>query len=410
MAASNAWGRVADDGTVYVRTAEGERPVGSWQAGPPEQGLAHFVRRYDDLAIEVDLLAQRIASGRADPQQCLETVTALRASLPEAHVVGDLAALDAILQGVHTQATAAVAQARAERAERARQAQAVKEALVAEAEQIAESSTAWKAGGDRLRDILTGWRDVKGGDRKTDAQLGKRLTTARDTFARRRGSHFVQLDQQRKEAVAVKEELVATAEGLATSTDWGPTAARMKSLAAQWKAAPRASREAESALWTRFRAAQDAFFTARSAVLAERDAGLRAIAQAKVAVIEEAEGLDPSRPGPAQARLRTLRERYEATGQVSREAAGRLDARMRAAEQRVRDAAEQRVRDAADGRRQVSSAAANPLLDQIREQVAKTERQLARAREAGEQARIAEYESALASRREFLAQAERSTS
>lgn len=410
MAASNAWGRVADDGTVYVRTADGERPVGSWQAGPPEQGLAHFVRRYDDLAIEVDLLAQRIASGRADPQQCLETVTALRATLPEAHVVGDLAALDAILQRVNTQATAAVAQARAERAERARQAQAAKEALVAEAEQIAESSTAWKSGGDRLRDILTGWRDVKGGDRKTDAQLWKRLTTARDTFARRRGSHFVQLDQQRKEAVAVKEGLVATAEGLATSTDWGPTAAQMKSLAAQWKTAPRASREAESALWTRFRAAQDAFFTARSAVNAERDAGLRANEQAKIAVIEEAEALDPSRPGPAQARLRTLRERYEATGQVSRESASRVDARMRAAEQRVREAAEQRVREAADGRRQVSSAAANPLLDQIREQVAKTERQLARARETGDAARIVEYERALASRREFLAQAERSTS
>ena len=61
MVTSTAWGRIAEDGTVYVRTAdEGERVVGSWQAGTPEEGLAHFVRRYDDLATEVGLLETRL--------------------------------------------------------------------------------------------------------------------------------------------------------------------------------------------------------------------------------------------------------------------------------------------------------------------------------------------------------------
>ncbi|HYS37243.1 MAG TPA: DUF349 domain-containing protein, partial [Pseudonocardiaceae bacterium] len=41
------WGRVDDDGTVYVTTADGERAVGSWQAGEPAEGLAHFARRFD---------------------------------------------------------------------------------------------------------------------------------------------------------------------------------------------------------------------------------------------------------------------------------------------------------------------------------------------------------------------------
>ena len=43
------WGRVDDDGTVYVRTADGERAVGSWQAGDAREGLAHFARRFADL-------------------------------------------------------------------------------------------------------------------------------------------------------------------------------------------------------------------------------------------------------------------------------------------------------------------------------------------------------------------------
>ena len=46
--ASDPWGRVAEDGTVYVRTAEGERQVGSWQAGSPDEALAFFKRKFDD--------------------------------------------------------------------------------------------------------------------------------------------------------------------------------------------------------------------------------------------------------------------------------------------------------------------------------------------------------------------------
>ncbi len=36
------WGRIDDDGTVYVRTADGERAIGSWQAGDSEAGLAFY--------------------------------------------------------------------------------------------------------------------------------------------------------------------------------------------------------------------------------------------------------------------------------------------------------------------------------------------------------------------------------
>ena len=52
-AGSHPWGRVAEDGTVYVRTAQGERVVGIWQAGSPDEALEFFTRRYDSLATEV---------------------------------------------------------------------------------------------------------------------------------------------------------------------------------------------------------------------------------------------------------------------------------------------------------------------------------------------------------------------
>ena len=63
------WGRVAEDGTVYVRTADGERPVGSYEAGTPEEALEFFTKRFEELEGKVHLLEQRVASGRWRPRR-----------------------------------------------------------------------------------------------------------------------------------------------------------------------------------------------------------------------------------------------------------------------------------------------------------------------------------------------------
>ena len=104
-----------------------------------------------------------------------------------------------------------------------------KTALVEEAEKLAAESTGWKAAGDRLKEIFEEWKTIRGGDKKTDGELWKRFAAARDAFARRRGAHFAALDAQRKQAQALKEQLVTEAESLADSTDWSATAARLGS-------------------------------------------------------------------------------------------------------------------------------------------------------------------------------------
>ena len=78
------WGRVDADGTIYVRTADGERAVGSWQAGEPAEGLAHFARRFDDVLTEVELLASPAVVGRRRPQAHADQRTTLRDGLAEA--------------------------------------------------------------------------------------------------------------------------------------------------------------------------------------------------------------------------------------------------------------------------------------------------------------------------------------
>ncbi len=399
--ASNAWGRVTEDGTVYVVTGDGERAVGSWQAGPVAEGLAHYCRRYDDLATEVGLLDQRIDSGAADAKSTLTAVRRLRSSLPTATVVGDLEAVARRLDVVQSKAERRQEQDKAKRAAQAAEALASKVAVVEEAEKLAAEATQWKASGDRLREIIDAWKDLRGVDRKTEAELWKRLSTARTTFNRRRGTHFAALDVARKEAQGMKEGLIKEAEALADSSDWGGTARRLRELMVEWKAAPRSGRESTDVLWERFRAAQDRFFTRRSELFAERDAASRGNQEVKEKLIAEAENLDLADPRAAQERLRELQDRYEKAGQAPRDSAGALDARMREAELRVRDSIDEQW--------QRSSASSNPLLDQMREQVGKAEKQVARARAAGDERALADAEESLARRRAFLEQAERST-
>ncbi|HEX6967482.1 MAG TPA: DUF349 domain-containing protein [Micromonosporaceae bacterium] len=394
-----AFGRVDEDGTVYVKTAEGERVVGSWQAGSPEEGLAHFARRFADLVTEVDLTEARLNSGAADPNNSLSTFRRLRAGLADAHVVGDLDGLATRLDKLIAVAEQKVEEARAARETARAEALARKTALVEEAEQLAAESTSWKATGDRFKEIVEEWKTIRGVERKVDSELWKRFAAARDSFARRRGAHFAALDAQRKQAQAVKEELVAEAESLADSTDWTATANRLRELMNQWKAAPRAAREAEQRLWERFRAAQDAFFTRRSEQFAARDAEQRANLERKQALLAEAESLDvDADPRAAQARLRELQGQWHEIGRVPRDAAPGLDRRLRAVEDKVRQAM-----DAAWRR---TPPSAHPLLIQMREQVAEAEQRLARAQASGDAKRIREAEESLATKRRFLELAE----
>src|SRR5918999_5565813 len=87
---SHEWGRVADDGTVFVRTPDGERPVGQYPEGTPEEALGFYVDRYAALETEVGLLEQRVRAGKLSPDEATTRVKAVRAQVLEANAVGDL--------------------------------------------------------------------------------------------------------------------------------------------------------------------------------------------------------------------------------------------------------------------------------------------------------------------------------
>ncbi|MER5318328.1 DUF349 domain-containing protein [Streptosporangium roseum] len=401
---TDPWGRVDDDGTVYVRTAEGERAVGSWQAGEPEEALAYFHRKFDELAGQVTLLEQRVRGTDLPPAQAEATIVKLREAITGAHAVGDL---DALLNRLNV-LTELVAQRR-EEVKAARdvaraEAKGIKERIVAEAERIADDTTHWKTGGERLRQLVEEWKAAERIDRVTEAALWKRLSAARTAFAKRRKAYFAGLDEQREGVRSSKERIVAEAEALASSTDWGATASAYRDLMQQWKTAGRASREVEDELWGRFKGAQDQFFQARSAVFAERDASLAANAEVKEQLLAEAEKIVPvSDARSARAALRGILERWEAAGQVPREQRDRLEGGLRKIDEAVRKAEEAEWKRSNPEAR----ARAQNTVDQLHKSIEQLETRLAKAEAAGKDKDVKDAQEALIARRSWLEEAER---
>ncbi|WP_052868138.1 DUF349 domain-containing protein [Streptomyces niger] len=400
---SDPWGRVDETGTVYVRTADGEQVVGSWQAGSPEEALAYFERKYEGLVVEIGLLERRVKTTDLSAKDAMTAIDHLRQQVDEHHAVGDLDALRKRLDGLVQTVEARREERKAVKARQADEARDAKEKLVAEAEELAASEQ-WRAAGERLRALVDTWKGLPRLDRKSDDELWHRFSHARSAFSKRRKAHFASLDAQREQARQTKEKLVADAEALSNSTDWGPTAARYRELMQEWKAAGRAQREHEDDLWNRFRGAQDVFFQARSEVFAERDAEQRENLTKKEELAVEAEKLLPvSDLKAARAAFRSINERWEAIGHVPRDARPKIEGRMHAVERAIQEAEE------AEWRRTNPEARARAagLTGQLQDAVDKLQKQIDTARAAGNDAKADKLARELEGRQALLDQAQK---
>ncbi|KKD06114.1 DUF349 domain-containing protein [Streptomyces sp. WM6386] len=398
---SDPWGRVDETGTVYVRTADGEQVVGSWQAGSPEEALAYFERKYEGLVVEIGLLEKRVKTTDLSAKDAQVAIDHIREQVDAHHAVGDLDALKVRLDKLVETVEKRREERKQQRAKQSDEARHSKEALVVEAEELAQSDQ-WRSAGERLRALVDTWKGLPRLDRKSDDELWHRFSHARSAFSKRRKAHFASLDAQREEARKTKERLVSEAEALSGSTDWGPTAARYRELMTEWKAAGRAQREHEDDLWNRFRGAQDVFFAARSSVFAERDAEQTENLKLKEELAAEAEKILPVTDlKAARSAFRQLNERWEAIGHVPRDARPKVEGRMHAVERAIQEAEETEWRRTNPEAR----ARAAGLTGQLQDAVSKLQGQIEQARAQGNNARADKLERELEGRQALLDQA-----
>ena len=404
------WGRVDGEGRVYVQDGGAEREVGQFPDAPIAEAMAFYVRRYLDLKATIDLFATRLP--QLSVREIDSTLSSISESLTEPAAVGDLEGLRARFAALKTVAAERREAVSAERAAAKEQALKERTAIVERAEAIAEQDparTQWKNSGAELRELLESWKAAQRRgprlDRPTEDGLWKRFSHARTTFDRHRRQFFSELDAKQAQVKVAKEALIKRAEELSGSTDWAGTSAKYRGLMDEWKKAGRASRKEDDALWARFRAAQQVFYDARRAKDEAVDAEFAENLKVKEALVAKAEALLPIKDiKAAKKALRPIQDAWEEAGRVPRGAVRRIEGRMRAVEDAIREAenAEWRRTDPE------TKARAEGLAGQLQDAIAGLEKDLAAAQAAGDAKKIAEAEAALTARRAWLEQVLRS--
>ena len=399
------WGRVDDDGTVYVREGAEWREVGQYPDASADEALAYFARKFSDLADKVTLLEQRSKRGGATASELAPTVRQLRADVVGAAAVGDLAKLDArleVLADSLKEATALEAAASREAVvDAAREREAIVEAVEALAAQDPQK-TQWKTTTQQLNDAFAKWQDhQQNGPRlpKADAQaLWKRFRNARTTIERHRREYFAELDDTHRAARDAKTRLVERAEALAPKGEDGITAYR--GLLDEWKASGRAGKRVDDTLWARFKAAGDALYGARAERDAEEAADSLPKIEAKKALLEQAKAVaDEADLAKARTLLTQIQREWDEIGRIfGRDQERSLDDGMRRIEQalRGREDADWKANDPR------TKARANDMTQQLEDAITKLEAELEAAKAAGNASAAKKLEESLAARKAWL--------
>ncbi|MGE3446130.1 MAG: DUF349 domain-containing protein [Microbacteriaceae bacterium] len=397
------WGRVGDDGTVYVREADGERAVGQYPDATPEEALAYYGRKFAELAGQVGLLEQRVRGG-APAQDVAKAIAHLRESVAGANAVGDLAGLTARLEKLGDSVGELTEKQSAEAKAASAEALAEREKLVAEAEALAAQDPAkaqWKQVTAQLDSLFARWQTAqKDGPRlsKNDSnELWKRFRTARTTIESHRKAFFAELDGVHKEARSRKQELVERAEALASKG----TAAipDYRRLLDEWKLAGRAGKRADDALWEKFKAAGDVLYSAKAELDAKENEEFSGNLTEKLALLDEAEKiLSETDREKAKSTLLGIQRRWDAIGKVPRDAIRTVEDRLRKVEAHVRKLDEDHW-NKSDPEKQARSQG---FAAQLEAKIAKLETELAEAKAKGDARKVKDAEDAIAAQKTWL--------
>jgi hypothetical protein len=404
------FGRVGEDGTVYVITPAGDRAVGSYPGKTADEALAYFVKKFEMAASEVALLAARIRSGAMVPSDAHEAVNKLRTQISELNGVGDLVNLAQSLEKIPSLITehegayqARKAAQNAEREVRKVEAAAIKEKIVLEAESLIDS-VAWKVTTARLKELLDDWKKAPRLDKKVDAALWKRFSSSRNKFDKRRRTHFSNLDSEQKIVASTKESIVKEAESLANSREWLNTAKKYKELMDKWKAAGRGKKSADTVLWNRFKTAQDTFFKAKNADMDKRKGSMVENLAKREAMIVEFEALLPITDfKSAKKKFYDLMGKWQKIGMTDRKKRASFDSRIK----KVEDEINELERNFARKSDPSAKAQANKVVQGLAEAIENYEKQAAKAEAAGQTAKAMVAREAAAARRGWLEEAQK---
>jgi len=172
----------------------------------------------------------------------------------------------------------------------------------------------------------------------------------------------------------------------------------------QWKASGRGKKSTDTALWTRFKAAQDTFFTAKNADMAKRKGSMVENLAKREAMIVEFEALLPIADfKSAKKKFYDLMGKWQKIGMTDRKKRSAFDARIKKVENEISDLERNHQRKSDPS----AKAQANKVVQGLAEAIENYEKQAAKAEAAGQTAKAMVAREAAAARRSWLEQAEK---
>ena len=186
--------------------------------------------------------------------------------------------------------------------------------------------------GRKMRELQSRWKQVALAPRAQGETMWRRFKIAQDEVFNRTATHFAAQNEERAGNLARKLALCERGEALSGSTDWVKTATEIQALQAEWKTIGPVSRGHEKAVWERFRAACDTFFTRRQEDLKHRKEEWAGNLAKKEALCAQAEALADSTEWDATAaQVKQMQAQWKTIGPVRKSKSDAIWQRFRAA-------------------------------------------------------------------------------
>ncbi len=140
------------------------------------------------------------------------------------------------------------------------EAKEIKEAIVAELQELA-TSTEWKKTTKAINDLLEKWKEAGSAGRKDDEDLWKQFSAARKSFNQAKNAYYAQLKASFADRAAQKEELIAEAKLCTAQCDFSEEMIeRVKGLRTKWKEVGFCGVDRDNELYSQFNEAVNNFF------------------------------------------------------------------------------------------------------------------------------------------------------
>jgi len=402
-AVETGFGRIDESGNIYVSDAGVERLIGSQPELSPENALALYIKKYDDLASSVRLLEQRVKA-KADAKSINKSAEKIVAELKEPFAIGDIQLLRDKVAAVQSGIADLLAESAQQHAEEVKAAIVAREEIVVSAEKIAAQDpqkTNYKQASAKMLELFTAWQAMQKSSAKVSKKvaddLWHRFSKARNTFDSNKRSYFSSQDTLVKASKTAKADLVAKAEALVEKG--ADSALAYRDLLTAWKALPKTKTKADDSLWARLKAAGDAIYAAKSAKVESENIAFAANLALKLEILTDAEKIDVSNLEEAKAAMRAIQARWEKAGKVPRESIRPTEDRLKAVEQKIKNIEQENWRKTDPA----TIDRTNSVRSQLEASIAKLETELVQAHQSGDASKIAKANEALETKKAWLA-------